>query len=285
MFKEIKDVLWAFDAEWVPDPQAGRILYGLDDDLPDNEVMEEMWRRNGATEENPRPYLKTVLCRVVSIAMVTRVRDPSTNQIKLDLRSRPKDPSVFEECEEASILERFLTAIGQVSPQLVGYNSSSADLPILIQRGVVNGVRAAGFCKRPDKPWEGRDYFARDNQWHVDLMGVASPRWGAAPNLNQIATLSGIPGKIGFDGSKTSDAWLQGDVGRIVKYNEHDALTTYLLWLRMAHFAGLISPEAYQEEQGLLRSLLSERAAEEQNDHLREYLEEWDRLQARLAPA
>ena len=42
MFKEIKDELWAFDAEWVPDPTAGRLLYDLPDDLPDREVMEEM---------------------------------------------------------------------------------------------------------------------------------------------------------------------------------------------------------------------------------------------------
>ena len=283
MFKEIKDELWAFDAEWVPDPNAGRLLYDLPDDLPDREVMDEMWKRNGATEEDPEPYLKTVLCRLVSIAMVIRIRNPSTNEVTLDLRSRPKDPTLIEDCEEAAILDKFLGSIEQRSPQLVGYNSSGADLPILIQRAIVNGVRAPGFCARPNKPWEGRDYFARDNQWHIDLMSAASPRWNTAPSLNEIATLSGIPGKLGFDGSRTADAWLQGDIERIVKYNEHDALTTYLLWLRMAHVAGLIPPQTYREEQDQLRALLVERSSDPDHEHLGKYLTEWDRLRDRLA--
>lgn len=284
MFKEVKDEVWAFDAEWVPDPQAGRLLYDLPADLPDNEVMEEMWRRNGATEEQPRPYLKTVLCRVVSIAMVMRIRDPRTGQTKLYLRSRPKDTTLFEDCQETAILQPFLNAFAQREPQLVGYNSSSADLPILIQRAIVNGVRAEAFCRRPDKPWEGRDYFARSNDWHVDLMRVVSQQWKSAPNLNQLATLSGIPGKLGFGGSDVPEAWLQGDIERIVKYNEHDALTTYLLWLRTANFAGLISAEDYRSEQDQLRSMLVAKSAEPGNEHLREYTEEWDRLRARMQP-
>ncbi len=284
MFKQIKGELWAFDAEWVPDPQAGRLLYDLPDDLPDREVMEEMWKRNGATEEVPKPYLKTVLCRVVSIAAVTRTLDPAADGVKLDLRSQPRDPTLFDDCAEASILTKFLGAVGQRSPQLVGYNSVGADLPALIQRAIVNGVQAPAFCERPDKPWEGKDYFARDNQWHIDLMNIVSPGWKAAPSLNQMATLSGIPGKLGFDGSRTSEAWLQGDLERIVKYNEHDALTTYLLWLRMAHFAGMMSSEDYDREQGLLRSLLERRSSESSDqEHLGEYLQEWDRLRGRVS--
>ena len=147
MFKEIKDELWAFDAEWVPDPNAGRLLYDLPDDLPDREVMDEMWKRNGATAEDPRPYLKTVLCRLVSIAMVIRIRNPSTNEVTLDLRSQPKDPTLLEDCEETAILDKFLGSIERRSPQLVGYNSSGADLPILIQRAIVNGVRAPGLLR------------------------------------------------------------------------------------------------------------------------------------------
>ena len=116
MFKEIKDELWAFDAEWVPDPTAGRLLYDLPDDLPDREVMDEMWNRNGATEEDPRPYLKTVLCRLVSIAMVIRIRNPSTNEVTLDLRSQPEDPTLLEDCAEAASLDKFLGSIERRSP-------------------------------------------------------------------------------------------------------------------------------------------------------------------------
>ena len=68
MFKTVADEVWAFDAEWVPDPAAGRVLYGLADTWTDRMVVEEMWQRNGATDDDPMPYLKTILCRVVSMA-------------------------------------------------------------------------------------------------------------------------------------------------------------------------------------------------------------------------
>ena len=280
MFKSVKDDLWAFDAEWVPDPDAGRVLYGLPADLSDREAVEEMWRRNGATEDDPRPFLKLSICRVVSIAAVMR-HHRGDGRIELDLRSQPRNPNNADDCAEATILSRFLTSVGRRGPQLVGFNSIGSDLPILIQRGIVKGVRAAEFCKRPNKPWEGRDYFARDSEWNVDLMSAVGG-WGKAqPSLVEIAMLSGIPGKLGdFHGGSVAETWLDGDMKRIVRYNEHDALTTYLVWLRYARFAGFLDADEYRSEQNLLRSLLQRRAESAQNEHLADYLREWDRLQA-----
>ena len=277
MFKEVKHTVWAFDVEWVPDPEAGRILYTLPGDMPDGDVMEEMWKRNGATDENPQPFLKTALCRVVSVAMVMR-RDAGNNNIQLDLRSQPKDASDASDCAERSILEKFLTSIGKIGPQLVGFNSSGADLPILIQRGIAKGVTAREFCKRPEKPWQGRDYFSRGSQWHIDLMYETSPPGNAAPKLTELAQISGIPGKLDFRGSDTAGAWLAGDIDAIVQYNEHDALTTYLLWLRVAHFGGLFTTEEYKGEQDRLQSFLEERSAKDGGQHLKVYLDAWASL-------
>ena len=39
MFKTVKNRVWAFDAEWIPDPVAGRLLYDLPDELPNVEVL------------------------------------------------------------------------------------------------------------------------------------------------------------------------------------------------------------------------------------------------------
>ena len=74
MFKSVKNRVWAFDAEWIPDPLAGRLLYKLSAEMSDREVVEVMWKKGGATEEDPTPYLKTVLCRIVSVAAVERHR-------------------------------------------------------------------------------------------------------------------------------------------------------------------------------------------------------------------
>ncbi|MBL7185785.1 MAG: hypothetical protein ISS70_05630 [Phycisphaerae bacterium] len=73
MFKTVRNRLWAFDAEWIPDPVAGRLLYDLPDEAPDCDVLRHMWREGGETDEDPTPYLKTVVCRIVSVAAVERL--------------------------------------------------------------------------------------------------------------------------------------------------------------------------------------------------------------------
>ncbi len=283
MFKTVAHEVWAFDAEWVPDPVAGRVLYGLSDALSDREVVEEMWQRNGATEDDPMPYLKTVLCRVVSIAALIR-RITADGEVKLLLHALPEHVDNAADCDEAVILSRFLTGVGQRKPQLIGFNSHAADLKIFIQRSVVQGISLPAFCARPDKPWEGKDYFARGSEWHIDLKDIVSG-WGKAmPSLHELATLSGIPGKMMdvdgklIDGKHVAEMWLDDDVKGIVQYNVRDALTTYLVWLRIAHFGGFFMGEAYREEQERVRVLIAEKAQSPRYEHLRTYQEEWDRL-------
>jgi predicted PolB exonuclease-like 3'-5' exonuclease len=279
MFKTVENEVWAFDAEWVPDPAAGRVLYGLPDRISDREVVEEMWQRNGATEDEPMPYLKTVLCRIVSIAAVIRRVMPD-GEVKLLLHALPENEACEADCDEAVILSRFLTGVGQRNPQLVGFNSQAADLKIFIQRGIVRGIAAPTFCVRPDKPWEGRDYFVRGNDWHIDLKDIVSG-WGKATlSLHELATLSGIPGKLDIDGQRVAAIWLDGNLKRIVEYNECDALTTYLVWLRMAYFGGFFTEQTYHEEQERVRALIAEKVQSPRYEHLSAYQEEWDRLRA-----
>lgn len=268
MFKRVLTDVWAFDAEWVPDPAAGRRLCNLPEGASDREAMQALWAAGGATPEDPRPYLKTALCRLVSISAVRRrVRE---GEISLELLSLPRFGG--EALSEREILQRFFDGLGKHHPQLVGYNSGGADLRILIQRGVINGVCAQGFCRRPDKPWEGIDYFARDTDYHVDLMSVLAP-WGRSPSLHEMATLSGIPGKMDVDGDQVAELWLDGQIDRIVAYNECDALTTYLLWLRIAHFGGHLTDDDYALEQDRARALLNALAPE--RPHIVQFLQLW----------
>jgi predicted PolB exonuclease-like 3'-5' exonuclease len=172
----------------------------------------------------------------------------------------------------------FFDAIGTHQPQLVGFNSQSADLKILIQRGLASGIQAAGFCTRPDKPWEGVDYFARTSDWHIDLLEILGG-WGkSTPSLHEMAAVCRIPGKLTGDGQQVAPLWLKGELAKIVAYNEFDVLTTYLLWLRLAHFGGFLSAEQYEQEQELLRQLLTTESKEPERSQLKDYLEEWDAL-------
>jgi hypothetical protein len=58
MFKSVHDRVWAFDAEWVPDPKTGSAVYDLPPSMDEAAILEE----NVAERSRPRPYLKTVLC-------------------------------------------------------------------------------------------------------------------------------------------------------------------------------------------------------------------------------
>jgi predicted PolB exonuclease-like 3'-5' exonuclease len=282
LIREVMERVWAFDLEWVPDPLAGRLLHGLPASVPDGDVLAAMWRAGGATELDPTPFLKTAVCRIVSIAVVERRAHGKGEEPTLNLLSLPRSPRSAEESRESAVVATFLEALGKHQPQLVGFNSRDSDLKILIQRAVVLGVQAAEFSRRPEKPWEGIDYFARGADCNVDLKEILGG-WGkSVPSLHEIAVQSGIPGKLDVDGNDVAGLWLEGRLDEIVAYNEMDALTTYLVWLRLAHFTGHFNDAGYAEEQARVRALVAREIAGGKR-HLERYLAEWDRLRAAIA--
>jgi predicted PolB exonuclease-like 3'-5' exonuclease len=279
MLKLVPDVLWCFDVEWVPDPISGRRTYQLPQEMPDSDVMQCMWEKGGATPEDPMPYLKTALCRVVSIAAVVRTRRDD-GSVHVRLTSLPHDVNDPAQTAEAEVLKRFLEAVGNNKPQLVGFNSKRADLKILVQRAVAQGLHLPEFCQRPEKRYSGEvDYFDHFGDWHIDLIDLLGSGGKSTPSLHEMATVCGIPGKLDVDGQEVAPMWLQGEWQRIVAYNECDALSTYLLWLRTAHFSGKLNSTEYSVEQEALESYLQQEAQRDK-PHLQEFLQQWHYLRS-----
>ena len=260
--------VWAFDCEWAPDVAAGRRLYHLGADVPEDEGMRGMWREGGATEADPQPFLKTLLCRVVSIATVVRVETNPGAQLYLwALPENPGDPSV----SEADILRRYLVKFGEANPLLVGYNSRSADMHILAQRAIVNGLSLPGFAKQmTGKPWEMNAFDL------IDLVGGRGKGYNCS--LNEIANLCGIPGKLDTTGDDVAGMFYGGKLREIVRYNVFDALTTYLVWLRVELFKGTFTPAQYEKEQLLLRDLVVAESKKPDGAYLEKYLAAWKDL-------
>ena len=279
MFRDVKSKVLAFDIEWVPDPESGKAAYELPEDMPDREVIESMWKEGGATEEEPMPFIKTVLSRIVSISMVFRESRKDGTTERLKFHSIPSIPTSEEDCSERRIIGDFFKILDKHRPQLVGYNSSGADIPILAQRMIRHGLLGGFFTERPNRPWEGADFFARGSDWNVDLMRCVSA-WGkGTPSLHEISVVSGIPGKMGgVDGKHVAPMWLEGRLDEIVAYNECDALTTYLLWLKMAHSIGHFDSDRCTEEQGLLRDVIKKESEDPRRSHLSAYLSKWESL-------
>jgi 3'-5' exonuclease len=269
-----------YDLEWVPDAAGAVRLYDLPPETSELDAMQALWERATQydSDSNPRPFLKYMFSRVVSIAFLSRkpVFRDGERSVEFSLNSLPKLPVESDDVDEAAIIDRFLYIVGERCPQLVGYNSAESDMQVLIQRGIINEVSAPAFCKRPNKPWEGNDYFdARNSDAHFDILTKFSAKFGMAPRLDEFAKMCGFPGKIDVKGDQVTDLWLDRDITKIVEYNQIDTLNTYLVWLRLVYFAGKIEEEDYHVEQEMFREFLEDESQKPEKAFVSEFLNKW----------
>lgn len=272
----IPELALFYDLEWVPDAAGAKRLFDLPDETTELDAMQRLWEHAPKydTEKNPRPFLKYMFSRVVSIAFLSRRRvyRDGSQSVEFRLNSFPELPLQSDDVVEAEIIERFLTSVGKYRPQLVGFNSSESDLQVLIQRGMINEVSAPEFNRRPQKNWDPGDYFRRwDNEDHLDLLKLFSSG-EMKPKLDELAKLCGFPGKIDVKGDQVTDLWLARDLTKIVEYNQIDTLNTYLVWLRLVYFAGQIGEEDYHIEQEQFREFLENETQKPEKAFLADFL-------------
>ena len=277
---DLHDPTWFFDLEWVPDAAGAMRLYELPPETTEREAIQKIWEETKGydVEKCPRPFVKYLFSRVVSIAFLSRriAFKDGERCVEFGLHSLPKLPYEQQDVDEAEIIGQFLHYIGVRDPALVGYNSAESDMQVLIQRALVHEIRAEEFCVRPNKPWEGRDYFdSRNSEAHLDILKRLS---GGAmtPKLNDLARLCNFPGKIDANGAQVVDMWLDRDIRSIVEYNQIDTLNTYLIWLRLINFCGKVTEEEYYAEQEDFHAFLTKLANDTENGHIRRFVAKWD---------
>ncbi|HEY8510097.1 MAG TPA: 3'-5' exonuclease [Steroidobacteraceae bacterium] len=254
-----------FDIETVPDIELGRRIYGLDG-LSDAEVAKAMFTLQ--RQSNGSEFLPHEQHRVVAIACVLRTGDT------LSVWSLG-DPGAPEE----ELIKRFFDGIERFSPDLVSWNGSAFDLPVLHYRGLKAGVQAPRYWETGDEDTNFRynNYLSRYHWRHIDLMDVLAgfqPR--ARASLTDIAGLLRLPGKLGFSGAQVWDAYLAGDIVAIRRYCETDVLNTYLIYLRFELMRGRLSRERYAEEVERVRTLLRN----SREPHFAEFLRAWEEASA-----
>lgn len=250
-----------FDIETIPDVALGRRLYDLDG-LPDEQVAKAMFAlRRQSTGGDFLPYEQQ---RVVAISCA--LRSPAGFRVWSlgDVNST-----------EAELVERFFDGIERFSPDLISWNGSGFDLPVLTLRALAAGVQAPRYWETGDGDTAFRynNYLSRYHWRHTDLMDVLSAYQGRARvSLQNAAYLLGLPGKLGFSGAQVWDAWLAGNLVGIRQYCETDVLNTYLIYLRFQLMRGQFTRERYAEEVERVKALL--RAGKE--PHHAEFLRIWE---------
>ena len=260
----MKPVL-VFDIETIPDVDGLRRLNALPPALSDEEVAELAFQQRRARTGND--FLQLHLQRVVTISCVLRTVDG----FKVWSLSEPK-------LGEGEIIQRFFDGIEKFTPQIVSWNGSGFDLPVLHYRGMLHGVSAprywdlgeGDYADSRDFKWN--NYFSRYHMRHLDLMDLLAmynPRANAP--LDDLAKLYGFPGKLGMDGGKVWEAFHAGRIDEIRDYCETDVVNTYLVYNRFRRMRGELTADEERQEGEFIKARLAEIEA----PHWQEFLAAW----------
>lgn len=250
-----------FDIETVPDVELGRRIYDLEG-LDDDAVAKVMFFKQKQARQTD--FLPIVQHRIVVISVVLRTRDG----LKLfSLGGR-------DGASEEQIVQRFFDGLERYAPELVSWNGSGFDLPVLHYRSLRYGVDASRYWETGDVDREFRynNYLSRFHWRHLDLMDVlAGYQLGGRASLEHVAQLLGLPGKLGMSGDRVWDYYLEGRVAEIADYCETDVLNTYLVYLRFQLVRGLIDRKGYEHELNTLEAELEASDA----PHTAKFLAAW----------
>ena len=252
--------VFVFDIETIPDVAAGRRMNALEN-LSDAHVAEIMFQKQ--RQASGSEFLRHHLHRIVAISVALRSGD------------RFKIWSLgTEDSTERELIERFFDGVDRYSPTLVSWNGGGFDLPVIHYRSLLHGVSAPRYWETGDDDTSFRwnNYLNRFHARHTDLMDVLSGyQMRAVAPLDEVATLLGLPGKLGMHGSKVWANYQAGEVSAIRNYCETDVLNTFLLYLRFELIRGRLTEKAYDAECQLARDSL----AAESKPHLDAFLKAW----------
>ncbi len=253
-----------FDIETIPDAAGLRRIAAADDPAAQGDdatvVQGALDRRREATG---REFLPHHLHRVIAIGCVFRSGD--------DVRVRCLGDAGDD---EGRLINDFFRTIERYTPQLISWNGSGFDLPVLHYRALVHGVRAPRYWENGDVDREFRfnNYLSRYHSRHLALMDVLAGYTGRAnAPLDDLARICGFPGKLGMDGAEVWPAWQRGELDRIRDYCETDVANTWLLYCRFRLMTGHLTTDEYGDEIHLFRERLAGLAGE----HWRRYLAAW----------
>src|SRR5215211_3257762 len=173
------DHVLVWDLETIPDLAAAARAYGLKET---DEV--------GARETLGEKFPKHIFHKIVCIGALIARRVNGLWQV------RSLGAPHVQGRSEADLILSFADYIAEHRPQLITFNGSSFDLPVLRYRAMINFVSAPGLSSR--------SYFHRYTEDAVDGCDcLASFNSSGRATLHELCRALGLPGKLDdIDGSK-----------------------------------------------------------------------------------
>ncbi len=256
-----------FDIESIPDAEGLRRTTEVPPGLDDAQVVEH-WRARRA-EAGQGDFMPLHLQRVLAISCVFRNAEGLRVHSLVDRDGQ----------SEGRIVQQFFQIIEKHSPQLVSWNGSGFDLPVLHYRGLIHGVVADKYWDLgdDDREFKWNNYISRYHMRHLDLMDLLAKYNGRAnAPLDALAKLCGFPGKLGMDGSQVWPQYLAGQTDAIHQYCETDVLNTYLVYCRFQKMRGGLTEDEYTQEIAMVRAQVAQWSQQAGQSHWREYLDAWN---------
>lgn len=225
-----------WDLETVPDLKGYAAAHGHDGKTHD-EVREALG------EKFPKHIYHSIVC----IGALIAHRDGEAWVV--DALGAPH----VGERSERELIAAFVNRIAELNPQLVTFNGSSFDLPVLRYRGMIHKVSAAGLTARP--------YFHRYTDDAVDLCDVlASFTHGGKATLHELCRVMGLPGKPDdIHGGEVDKYFREGRIREIADYCESDVVNTYRVWLRYELFSGRLTDAGFAASEEKLEQFMRSR--------------------------
>jgi 3'-5' exonuclease len=239
-----------FDLETIPDASGLRKLEMFDAGLDDAAGVAAV--QAARLESHGSDFLPHYLQRVWVIGCAFRDREGFRVRCLGDSHGAT-------DADESARLRSFFKTVEKHTPQLISWNGGGFDLPVLHHRALIQGVSAPRYWDQgdDDRDFKYNNYLSRYHSRHLDLMDVVSGYQNRAfAPLDGLARLCGFAGKLGEDGSKVWQSFLDGKGESVRAYCETDVVNTYLLYCRFRMIRGEWSESHYQSELLIVRDAL-----------------------------
>ncbi|NBT34409.1 MAG: 3'-5' exonuclease [Betaproteobacteria bacterium] len=263
-----------FDLETVPDVAGMRKLGLFPEGLSDADgVIHVQAERHQAGQSTFFPHY---LQRVWMIGCAYR------DEEGFRVRCLGEGYGVSDE-DEAHRIKQFFGTIDRYTPQLVSWNGSGFDAPVLHHRALIHGVSAPQYWDQGEhnRDFKYNNYLSRYHSRHLDLMDVLSGYSGrAGAPLDGLSQVCGLPGKLGEDGAQVWQACLEGRAEQVAAYCETDVVNTYLLYQRFRLMRADITRMAFDAECAMVRKSLESKIGQAgsplQGEHWKKFLAAWE---------
>lgn len=247
-----------FDIETVADIDAARRIYPQLADLNEADALTALQAIR--IQETGRDFMRVPLQRIVCISAFY-VQGDKTTLFSLSA----------EHLSEQEILRKFFKAFSDFAdlPQLVSWNGSGFDIPVLIYRAMLYDLSVPLLFEEGNNVQSMRfdNYISRYHSRHLDLMDRFS-QFGASQrqSMDVVASLYGLPGKTAIDGSMVGDLVAAEQWQTLTIYCESDVLNTWLIYLRWLRLIGKLSSAGFDAWEQRTRDYLAQFSPLESSD-------------------